>query len=104
MRILRWTNAAAERLLAGRRGRDLKAERVAARILADVRRRGDSAVLGWTRRLDGIAVDPASIWIGRHELEEACRQVGRKFLRAVEHAARNIRRVAERQLPRAWSF
>ncbi len=98
------TNATAERFLAGRRRRDLAAERVAARILADVRRRGDAAVLGWTRRLDGIALRRASLWISRHELEQARRQVGREFLLAVEHAARNIRRVAERQMPRPWSF
>ena len=29
------------------------AERVAARIIADVRRRGDAALFAWTRRLDG---------------------------------------------------
>ena len=104
MRILRLTNATAEQLLSGRRRRDLYAERVAARILADVRRRGDSAVLGWTRRLDGIALHPASIWIGRRELAQARRQVDRKLLRALEHAAQNIRRVAERQIPRPWSF
>jgi len=104
MRILRLTNATAERLLAGRRRRDLNAERVAARILADVRRRGDSAVLGWTRRLDGIALDRASLWVSSRELAQARRQVDRKLLRALEHAAQNIRRVAERQLPRPWSF
>ena len=104
MRILQLTKARAAKLLAGRRRRDLIAERAAARILADVRRSGDAAVFHWTRRLDGIALTPATLWIARRELDQARRQASREFLRAVEHAARNIRRVAERQMPRPWSL
>lgn len=104
MRILRLTKAVEERLLAGRRRRDLGAERVAARIVADVRRRGDAALFSWTRRLDGVRLEPDSLWVGRRERDAARRQVNREFLRAVEHAARNIRRVAECQMPRAWTI
>ena len=104
MRVLPLTKANTEKLLADRRRRDLAAERVAARILADVRRRGDAAVFGWTRRLDGIALTPATLWIAPSEFRKARREVRREFLRAVEHAARNIRRVAERQMPRSWTF
>ncbi len=104
MRILQLTKSRAAKLLADRRRRDLAAERAAARILADVRRSGDAALLRWTRRLDGIPLTPATLWIVRRELEQARRQVSREFLRAVEHAARNIRRVAERQMPRPWSL
>ena len=104
MRVLRLTKATAEKLLAARRGRDRAAERIAARILADVRRRGDAAVLAWMRRLDGLRLGPATLWVARKQLRKARRQVSREFLRAVEHAARNIRRVAERQAPHAWSF
>ncbi len=104
MRILQLTKARAAKLLADRRWRDLIAERAATRILADVRRSGDAALLRWARRLDGIALTPANLWIARRELEQARRQASREFLRAVEHAARNIRRVAERQMPRPWSL
>ncbi len=104
MRLLRLTKANAERLLAARRGRDLAAERVAARILADVRRRGDAAVLAWTRRLDGLRLKPTTLWVARKEFGQARRQASREFLRAIEHAAQNICRVAERQLPGSWNF
>ncbi len=104
MRILPLTKANAEKLLSGRCRRDLAAERVAARILADVRRLGDAALFGWTRRLDGIALTRTTLWIERREFAEAQRQVSRDFLRAIKHAARNIRRVAECQKPRPWSF
>jgi hypothetical protein len=43
MRLLTLTDALAGQLLAARRGGDAAADRVAARIVGDVRRRGDPA-------------------------------------------------------------
>ncbi len=104
MRVVKLTEAIARRLLAARRRQDRAAERVAARIVADVRRRGDTALRAWTRRLDGVALQPDSIWVQPQELRAARRTVSREFLRALEHAARNIRRVASRQKPRPWTL
>ena len=104
MKLIELTKANAEKLLADRRRRELAAEGVAARILADVRRGGDAAVLRWTRRLDGLRLEPATLWVAKGEREAARREASRKFLHAVEHAVRNIRRVAERQMPRPWSL
>ena len=104
MKLIELTKANAEKLLADRRRRELAAERVAARILADVRRGGDAAVLRWTRRLDGLRLEPATLWVAKGEREAARREASRKFLHAVEHAVRNIRRVAERQMPRPWNL
>ena len=104
MKLIELTKANAEKLLADRRRRELAAEGVAARILADVRRGGDAAVLRWTRRLDGLRLEPATLWVAKGEREAARREASRKFLHAVEHAVRNIRRVAERQMPRPWNL
>ncbi len=102
--ILPLTPKTARRLLAARRGHDVAAERIVARIVSDVRRRGDAALLGWTRRLDGIELTPKSLWVTPQEWQSAHGEVSDEFLFAVEHAARNIRRVAQRQMPRSWSF
>jgi hypothetical protein len=56
MRVLQLTSAIEEKILAQRRGRDLVAERVAARIVRDVQRRGDAALFYWTNRFDGLAL------------------------------------------------
>src|SRR6202158_2890624 len=104
MRILKLTDAVAERFLARRSSHDAAAERVAARILADVRRGGDAALFRWTRRLDGITVTRDTMWVGRAELRAASREVSPELLRAIKHAARNIRRVCRQQLPRAWTI
>ena len=56
-------------------------------------------------QLDGAALTPQTLRIGA---ARTARGAARRFLRelraALEHAARNIRRVAEKQKPRAWSM
>lgn len=103
MRILKLTDAVAKQFIARRGAHDAGAERIAARILADVRRSGGVALARWSRRLDGLRLTRANLWIGRAEFQAARREVARELLRAIEHAARNIRRVAEQQRPRPWS-
>jgi histidinol dehydrogenase len=102
MRILKLSATTEAALMKRREGQDRDAHRVAARIVADVKRRGDAALDEWTRKLDGVDVRRKSLWITRAETNAARRRVDRKFLQAVEHAVSNVRRVAEKQLPRAW--
>jgi histidinol dehydrogenase len=104
MRIVSLTDSTARCYLGRRRAADPAAERAAARIVADVRGRGDRALFAWTKRLDGVSLTPRTLWISRKEMAAARKNVSRELLRALEHAARNIRRVAERQLPRSWSI
>ena len=104
MRIRKLTDAVAAEFFARRSAHDAAAERVAARILADVRRNGDAALFRWALRLDGLNLNRGSLWISRAELRAARGDVPRDLLRAIEHAARNIRRVAEQQRPRSWTI
>ncbi len=104
MRIVKLTDAVAAKFFARRSSHDAAAERIAARILADIRRNGDAAVFRWVKRLDGLNLNRDTLWIGRTELRAARREVSRDLLRAIEHAARNIRRVAERQRPGSWTI
>jgi histidinol dehydrogenase len=70
------------------------AERIVAPILADVRDRGDAALLDYARRFDRFEGDSVRAHItGSLEPE---------FQRAVETAAKNIREYAQAQLPREW--
>ena len=104
MRILKLTPAVEKKLLRARQTRDAKAERIASRIIEDVRRRGDAALFAWVRKLDGIDLRREGLWVRESEIRYAQKQVSVEFLRAVEHAAQNVRRVAEKQLPKAWSL
>lgn len=104
MRILRLTKAVEEKILVSRRGSDIAAERVAARIVGDVRRRGDAALFSWTRRFDRLSINAKNVWVSDAELNKASQSVSKKFLRAVDHAARSIRAVARQQKPQAWTI
>ena len=104
MRIVRLTTSNEKELLRARQQRDADAERVAAPIADDVRRRGDAALFAWTKKLDGIDLRREGIWIPGRDLRVATKAVSSDFLRAVKHAARNVRRVAERQMPQPWTM
>jgi histidinol dehydrogenase len=104
MQILPLNDATARRFLQRRRASDPAALAVAARIVRDVERRGDRALFAWTARLDKATLGPRTLWVSRKEIAAAQRSVTPELLRALDHAARNIRRVAERQLPHDWSL
>jgi histidinol dehydrogenase len=104
MRIVKLTSALEEQLLRARQHRDLEAVRTAARIIGDVRRRGDAAVFAWAKKLDGADLRRDNVWISRREMAAAARSVSGDFVQAVKHASRNVQRVAEKQLPRPWTL
>jgi histidinol dehydrogenase len=104
MRIVRLTPAVEKQLLRARQERDTEAERIAGLIIKDVRRRGDMALSAWAKKLDDIDLQRNGLWIGEGEIRAARKRVSSDFLRAMQHAARNVRRVAERQLPRPWTM
>ncbi len=104
MRIQKLTDAVAAQFLARRSSHDSAAEKVAAEILADVRKSGDVALFRWALRLDGLRLTRKSLWITRGEIRAASRTAPRELVHAIEHAARNIRRVAEEQRPHSWTI
>lgn len=102
MRILPLNKANEATMLAARRASDRAAEPIAARIIADVRKRGDAALFALTKKFDRIALDGKSVWVSAAELHSASKDVPQEFLTAIDHAARNIRAVARKQLPQKW--
>jgi histidinol dehydrogenase len=104
MRILRLTSRLEEKMLAARHRHNARAEAVSSRIVGDVRRRGDAALFAWTRRLDDVRLTPRKLWVNAGERRDGARAIPKELRAALEHAARNIRRVAEEQLPRPWSI
>src|SRR5215471_10695156 len=104
MRILKLTSKTEADLLKLRQAHDREAYRVASRIIADVQRRGDRDLAEWSKKLDGVDLSKSGLWITKKEMAAAVNRVDRKFVHAVEHAAQNVRRVAERQLPKDWTL
>jgi histidinol dehydrogenase len=84
---------------------DEEVERAAAAIVADVRARGDGAVLEHTARFDGVrATSVAELEIARPALEQALAGLERGQREGLERAAARVRAYHERQLARSWQF
>ena len=80
---------------------DPEVEARVAEIVKRVRAGGDAALLEYARKFDGLA-EGAPMRVPARELKAAVGKVSKEFIRAVETAAKNIRRFAEWQLPRPW--
>ncbi|MGA3016096.1 MAG: histidinol dehydrogenase [Bryobacteraceae bacterium] len=98
MRILQSKEAG--RLLVRKAARLVEAEGVVRPILEAVRQRGDSALMEYARRFDGL--ERKSVRVPEREIDAARGGLDAEFRRAVETAAANVRAYAEGQMPREW--
>ena len=89
-------------LLAARQVMLGRAERVAARILSDVEKRGDRAVAEYTKKFDRVDLRKADFAVTKAEIRRAHNEVSLELKKALREAARNITAVARRQIPKAW--
>lgn len=80
-----------------------RVEPVVRRILADVRRRGDDAVLKYAIQLDGLAKGQ-SLLVSREEMRAAWQATSPELQAAMMVARGNILDFAEAQLPKEWNF
>jgi histidinol dehydrogenase len=87
---------------------DLAIEERVAAILADVKRRGDAAVLEYTARFDGFsAPSVAALELTRAELQAAFEAIPGAQRQALQAAAQRVRSYHERQLEacgRSWQY
>jgi histidinol dehydrogenase len=90
---------AVDALLSPERTRDAATERRVAAIVSAVRRDGDRALTRYARELDDLS---GSIEVSRDEMRRSAREVPTAVRSAIRAAARNIRTVARRQVPRGW--
>ncbi|OQX38842.1 MAG: histidinol dehydrogenase, partial [Candidatus Sedimenticola endophacoides] len=74
-------------------------------IIADIRARGDAALLDYTNRFDGWqAADAADLEIPVARLEQAWNAIPSAQQRALEHAAHRVTVYHERQKGESWSY
>ena len=80
-----------------------KVEGVVSKILADVRKHGDKAVLEYATRFDQLAKG-ASLLVPRAEMQAAWETTAPKLQQAMSIAQGNIRRFAEAQKQSEWTL
>ncbi|HEV2419269.1 MAG TPA: histidinol dehydrogenase [Terriglobia bacterium] len=101
--IIRSDNQKAmERFLEARQAHEAGTGKAVQRILTDVRREGDTALVRLTKKFDKTDLRKEGFTVTPEEIGAAYRAVPKSFVAAVREAAQNIRRVAQRQLPKSW--
>jgi len=84
---------------------DEQVEATVRAIIADVRQRGDAALLEYTRKFDRVeAKSVAELVIGKPELDRALASLSTDDSDALAQAAQRVRRFHERQLGQSWDY
>ncbi|MFO1068327.1 MAG: histidinol dehydrogenase [Geminicoccaceae bacterium] len=91
--------AAFAQLVDDRRDAEADVRDAVVAIVADVRRRGDAALVELTRRFDRVAVDADGLRVTPAEIDAAVARCPADQVAALELAAARIRAFHERQLP-----
>ena len=81
-------------------GIDAEVLGVAQRIIDDVRRRGDEALLEYTAQFDKAEL--TDLRVTEEEIEAAVAEVGDEFLEAIAAAALSIEEFHQRQVQQSW--
>lgn len=92
-------------LLAFEGAQDESVDRTVADILADVKARGDAAVLDYTRRFDKMeAASMAALEMPQSRLREALERLPADQRHALEVSAQRVRTYHEKQKMASWSY
>ncbi len=86
-------------------GEDLSPSQLVERIVQDVRQRGDSAVLEYTAKIDGVKLTAAGLEVTAAEKSRALAEVDPLLLNSLKRAAENVSRFHQEQKEndRPWS-
>jgi len=76
-------------------GADLSAIEIVRKIISDVCKFGDAAVIDYTKKIDGVELENFSVDIGEIEIDS-------EVLASLKVAAENIRKFHVEQLPKSW--
>ena len=92
-------------LLAFETAQNPEVDAAVARILADIKTRGDTALVELTRRFDGVEVaGMAELELTRSELQAAFDRITPLQRASLETAAARIRRYHEKQVQASWQY
>jgi histidinol dehydrogenase len=72
------------------------------RIIENIRKNGDAALIHYTHQFDSAVVAESSIQVSPQEIETAVKNIDRTFLRALNRATRQIKAFHQKQLQKSW--
>ena len=83
-------------------GADLTPAEVVDRIVTDVRRQGNAAVIKYTQLIDGVHYEADDFLVTDSEYAAAEREADPQVVASLEKAAENVRRYHQEQKPNSW--
>lgn len=83
-------------------GADLTAAEIVDRIVGDVRRDGDEAVIKYTKLIDRTEFTPEEFVVTEAEYEAAYQEADPAVVESLRRAAENVRRYHQEQKPNSW--
>ena len=83
-------------------GEDLSAAEIVRRIVGDVRRDGDAAVIKYTKLIDRVDIKPEDFLVSEAEYEAAEQAADPAVVESLRKAAANVRRYHQEQKPNSW--
>ena len=108
MKIYNYPSKSAEKKVASivKRGLGFKKKDVLAvtRILEDVRKNGDKALIKYANRFDSPGLTLGSIQATSQEINNAAKNVDRSFVRALNRAAGQIESFHKQQISKSWDY
>ena len=76
-------------------------EKSVSKILNDVKKKRDSAVLKYTQKLDNFRIKEISeILVSKHEIESGMKSIDKTLIKSMEHAADRIKSYHKKQFPK----
>jgi histidinol dehydrogenase len=106
MNIYDYPSTAGEEKVSAIVNRDLdfkkKDYQTVSRIIDDVRRNGDAAVVKYANRFDAPRLTARSMKVSTRELETGAKKVDRRFMRAMNRAASQIEAFHRQQIQHSW--
>ena len=83
-------------------GADLTAAEIVDRIVGDVRRNGDEAVIKYTKLIDRTEFTPEEFVVTEAEYEAAYQEADPAVVESLRKATENVRRYHQEQKPNSW--
>ena len=106
MKIVRYPSPDAEKKICAitERGIEFRAEDIdtVSKIIADVKQRGDDALIEYTNRFDAPDLKASDLIVSPEEIAAAEKQVDRSFRSALNRAAAQVEEFHKKQLRNSW--
>ncbi len=83
---------------------EVNVDKAIASIVGDIREHGDAALFEYTKKFDGVDLDPGSVRVSRQDIRTWAADADDELVAILKAAISNIRRFHEEQLLESWEI